>query len=276
MLAALPRRLAAEAVGTALLVAFGPGSVVAAVQLGEGSVDYAGLGMIALCFGFVVSLVIWAFGSTSGAHINPAVTVALAAVRRFPAGEVLPYIAAQLVGAVLGALAIVAVFGATAARAAGVGLTQLGTGVGIGQGIAAEALGTLLLLVAVMALAVDTRAPAGWAGFGIGLAVAVEVLMIGPVTGGSVNPARTLGPYAVAALIDAPVPWSQYAVYVVGPLLGALLGAFGYDALARPRLAEDAAPEPVQGAQGEVTGRREPLDGPGPAPTGGRDSRSRP
>ena len=82
--ATLGRRLAAEAIGTALLILFGPGSVVAALYLGDGELDYAGLGMISLSFGLVVALVVYAFGTTSGAHINPAVTVTLAATGRFP------------------------------------------------------------------------------------------------------------------------------------------------------------------------------------------------
>ncbi len=256
---ALGRRLAAEAIGTALLVIFGPGSVVAAVSAGRGSVDYAGIGMIALSFGFVVALVIYAFGTTSGAHINPAVTVALAAVRRFPWSDVLPYIAAQLVGAVVGGLLVVAVFGPAAAKRAAVGLTALGPGVGVGQGLVAEVLATALLLVTIMALAVDTRAPAGWAGFGIGLAVVVEILVIGPVTGGSVNPARSFGPYVTSSLIGGSTPWADFWLYIVGPLAGGLLGSYGYDLVARPGLA-GTPPDPLQGTEGDVTGRREPLE----------------
>ena len=79
---ALARRLAAEPVGTAILVLFGAGSVVAALKLGEGKLDYAGLGMIAIAFALVIAVAIYAFGTTSGAHINPAVTVSLAAVKR--------------------------------------------------------------------------------------------------------------------------------------------------------------------------------------------------
>ncbi len=259
MQVALTRRLVAEAVGTALLVLFGPGSVVAAVKAGGGTVDYAGVGMIALAFGFVVALIIYALGTTSGAHINPAVTIGLAAVRRFPVGEVLPYVLAQLVGAVVGGLLVVGVFGSRAAEQAAVGLTQLGEGVGAGQGLLAEVLATALLLGTIMALAVDTRAPAGWAGFGIGLAVIVEILVIGPVTGGSVNPARTFGPYVVQALIGGSTPWSEFWLYVVGPITGGVLGCIGYDLLARPGGPEPSAP--VQGTEGEVTGRREPPGG---------------
>lgn len=90
-----PRRLLAEALGTALLIFFGVGSVIAALTVGEGALDYAGLGMIALAFGLVVAIVIYAFGTTSGAHINPAVTLALAATGRFPWREVPTYVLAR-------------------------------------------------------------------------------------------------------------------------------------------------------------------------------------
>ena len=93
-------------VGTALLVLFSVGSVVAALRLGHGVLDYPGLGMIALAFGLVIAIAISGFGTTSGAHINPAVTISLAAVRRFPWREVPAYVAAQPVGGVLGAVLI--------------------------------------------------------------------------------------------------------------------------------------------------------------------------
>lgn len=89
------RRLVAEAIGTALLVLFGAGSVVAALTLGEGEFDFAGLGMIALSFGLVIAVVTYAFGTTSGAHINPAVMFSLAVTGRFPWREVTPYVDTQ-------------------------------------------------------------------------------------------------------------------------------------------------------------------------------------
>ena len=132
--ASLPRRLVAEALGTGLLILFGPGSVVAALRVGGGELDYAGLGIIGLSFGLVVALVIYAFGSTSGAHINPAVTVALASTRRFPWREVGPYVVAQLVGAVLGGLLIVAAFGTASVAVSNVGAVSFGEGVGLSAG----------------------------------------------------------------------------------------------------------------------------------------------
>ena len=253
--ASLPRRLAAEAVGTGLLILFGPGSVVAALALGGGELDYAGLGIIGLSFGLVVALVIYAFGSTSGAHINPAVTFALASARRFPWREVGPYVVAQLVGAVLGGLIIVAAFGTASVDVSNVGSVSFGPGVGYPRAILVETLGTFLLMLTIMAMAVDKRAPAGWAGLMIGLSVTCAVVVLGPLTGAAINPARAFGPFAAAALTGGNVPWSQLPAYVVGSVLGALLAAVSYDLLARPRTPE-VREEPAQGTQGDIVGRR--------------------
>jgi glycerol uptake facilitator protein len=230
----LGRRILAEAVGTALLVLFGAGAVPAARAADQAPGSYPALGFIAFAFGAAVTLVILAFGGTSGAHINPAVTLALAVFRWFPWRDVGPYIAAQLAGAVAGAAGIVGIFGAAPARAARVGATSLGDGVSFVGGVAAETLGTFLLMVTITALAVDRRAPPGAAGPGIGLAVAAEILAIGPLTGGSVNPARTFGPYLLTTLLDADTPWAQFPVYLVGPVLGSILGAGAYLVIVRP------------------------------------------
>jgi glycerol uptake facilitator protein len=253
---ALGRRLVAECIGTAMLVLFGAGSVVAALLVGAGQLDYAGLGMVSVAFAIVVAVAIYAFGSTSGAHINPAVTLALAARGRFPAGEVAPYVVAQTLGAVAGALLIVATFGEVAVDLGGAGGTTLTDGVSLLRGIVAEALGTFLLVTAIFALAVDRRAPAGWAGFVIGLAVACAILLIGPVTGASLNPARTFGPLLVTTLWSGDTEWGDLPVYLIGPVLGAVLAAFAYDLVARPAEAQDVV-EPPQGAAGDITGRRE-------------------
>jgi glycerol uptake facilitator protein len=264
--ASLSRRLVAEAVGTGLLILFGPGSVVAALAVGDGVLDYAGLGIIGLSFGLVVALVIYAFGSTSGAHINPAVTVTLAATRRFPWREVAPYVVAQLVGAALGGLLLVAAFGTASVDVSNVGAVSFGEGVGYPRAILVEALATYLLMLTIMALAVDKRAPAGLAGLMIGLSVTCLVLVFGPLTGAAVNPARAFGPFAASAIVGGEVPWSQLPAYVVGSVLGALLAAISYDLLARPRDAE-AATEPAQGTQGDIVGRRAGGRGREPAAT---------
>ncbi len=244
----------AEMVGTALLVVFGAGALVAALEVGGGKLDYAGLGIVAFSFALVVAAVVYMFGTTSGAHINPAVTVALAVVRRFPWPEVGPYIVAQLVGAVVGGILVNAIFGSHAVDLNASGGTIVGAGYTHGQALTAEALGTFLLLATIMALAVDSRAPAGFAGLMIGLAVACEIMVIGPISGGSVNPARTFGPYVATSVFGGSPPWGQIWIYVGGPLVGGAVAALAFDAIAQPRRAELAADR--QGTAGEVEGRR--------------------
>jgi len=238
----LPRRCAAEFLGTALLILFGPGAVVAAMTVGK-QVDYAALGVIGLSFGLVVAIVIYTFGTTSGAHINPAVTVSLAATGRFPWREVGPYVAAQLVGSVFGGLLLVGTFGRIAVDHGNVGGVAFADGVHYPQAILVEAVATYLLLLAIMGTAVDRRAPAGWAGLIIGLSVTALVVVFGPLTGAAVNPARALGPNAAASLFGGSVAWSQYPAYVIGSLLGGVAAALSYD-----------LDEPAQGTQGDIVG----------------------
>jgi glycerol uptake facilitator protein len=246
----LARRVTAEVVGTAILVLFGAGSVVAALRMGGGELDYPGLGMVAIGFAVAVAIPIYAFGTTSGAHINPAVTVSLAATGRFPWGEVPAYVAAQLVGGTAGAALIAAAFAGEAVDF-GTGVTTVADDVTYAQGIVAEAIGTFLLVTAVMALAVDSRAPAGWAGFMIGLAVAGAILLIGPLTGASLNPARTFGPLLITTIGGGNTAWGDLPLYIVGPLAGGALAAFAYDMVARPRAIE-VAPAPIGGDERAV------------------------
>jgi glycerol uptake facilitator protein len=108
-----------------------------------------------------------------------------------------------------------------------------------------------------MALAVDRRAPAGFAGLVIGLSVACAIMVIGPLTGGSLNPARTFGPYLTTSVFGGSPPWKDYWIYVVGPLAGGAIAALVYDFVARPGREEaPAAAAAEQGAAGVVEGRR--------------------
>ena len=270
MQVSLAQRIVAEVVGTGILVLFGAGAVVAALTMGGGTFDYAGLGMVAIAFAFAIAVAIYAFGTTSGAHINPAVTVSLAATGRFPWGEVPAYVAAQLVGATAGAALIVAAFGGDAVDF-GTGGTTLAADATYLQGIVAEAIGTFLLMTAVMALAVDSRAPAGWAGFMIGLAVAAAILVVGPLTGASLNPARTFGPLLVTTIGGGDTDWGDLPLYIVGPLAGGALAAFAYDVTARPRAVE-LAPTPIGGDERAV----EPAVTPPTAGNGGEAGQKRP
>src|SRR5438132_6486375 len=200
----LPRRALAEGLGTAVLCFIGPGAVVGTRTLlgPEGPVFGASnLLEVALAFGFVVTMLVYSIGKVSGCHINPAVTFAFAATRRFPWREVPVYWGAQYVGAVIGAFAIWGVFGANAVTF-GMGQTHFASDASTSyyvQAALAEALGTGLLLFAILGI-VDGRSPNQLAGLVIGGAVVGIILIFGPVPGASLNPARAFGPELVRAL----------------------------------------------------------------------------
>lgn len=248
----LGRRLLAELIGTALLVVFGAGAVIAALRVGDGELDYAGLGMIGISFALVISAAVYAFGGVSGGHINPAVTFALAVVGRFAWREVPLYCVVQLVGALLGGLLLIAIFGTNAVDANATGGTALGTDVSGLQGVIAEGLGTFLLLITVMALAVDRRAGRGAAGLVIGLVVACAIMVIGPLTGGSLNPARTFGPYLTTSIFGGSVPWKDFWIYLVGPLAGGVLAVVTYECIAQPDRAETIDEESAAALSGSA------------------------
>lgn len=232
----LVRRLLAELAGTAILCLFGIGAAVSVAAAGAGG---PGLLIIALAHGLALAVAIYAFGSVSGGHFNPTVTLALAARGRFPWREVPGYVVAQLAGGVLGAALVYAAY-ADAATAAGLGATTFGDGVGYVQAVVAEAIGAFILVTAVFALAVAPNAPKGVHGIGIGLALATQIMVFGPLTGASVNLARTLGPDAVLSLAGQSAAWPQLLVYVAGPLIGGVTAAFLCDYLAARRPAVGA------------------------------------
>jgi glycerol uptake facilitator protein len=221
-----------------LLVFVGAGSVPAVLLLGKSNAapfSGADLGIIAIVFGLIVAAMIYSIGKVSGCHINPAVTFALAFLRRFPRYEVAPYVAAQLVGAVLGAVSIWAVFGHRAIHLGyGFGLTHFDAAVtGWPSAVFAEGLGTAVLLFVIFGV-VDRRSPEGWAGLIIGLVVAALVLTLGPVSGGAINPARAFGPLVVSTAAGSAHNWLQFVAYVPAELVGAVLGAAAYVLIATP------------------------------------------
>jgi glycerol uptake facilitator protein len=234
----LSQRALAETLGTALLVLVGPGSVVATLKLaGDTTPAITGADLlgISFAFGLVITALVYAIGKVSGCHINPAITFALAATKRFPWREVPTYMAAQVVGAVLGALAIWAVF------------SGLGIDLGMGQAsfdestttwasaIFAEGIGTAILMFAVLGI-VDSRSPGDFAGIVIGGVVVAIIMVMGPITGASLNPARAFGPELVSAIGGGATHWNQLIpVYVLPGLVGSGLAAVAYDFLATPR-----------------------------------------
>jgi aquaporin NIP len=172
---------------------------------------------IALVFGLIIMVMIYATGHLSGAHINPSVTVAFALMRHFPARDALLYIPAQLAGAAAGAAVLLGVW---PDKPAHLGATV--PTVSAGRALLYEIVLTALLMFVVMAVATDTRAVGAAAAIAIGGVIGLDALFGGPVTGASMNPARSFGP----ALLSG--EWHDFWVYIVGPLLGAAIGALVY------------------------------------------------
>jgi MIP family channel proteins len=213
----------AELVGTFILVFGGTAVAVAAILSRPTAGGAYGSLAIALAFGLALAIVVAAVGHVSGAHVNPAVTLGMAATGKFPWNYTPIYIVAQLVGAVLAAQATWLTFGGAARSEASLAATYPARGVGDLQAFLVEILITFILVFVVMAVATDERAPAAIAPIAVGFALAVGVFIAGPVTGGSVNPARSLGPMIVAG--DLTSVW----LYVLGPIIGGVLGALLYD-----------------------------------------------
>jgi aquaporin NIP len=165
----------------------------------------------------IIMAMVYATGHLSGAHINPSVTVAFALTRHFPARAALLYIPAQLAGATAAAAVLLAVW---PDKPADLGATV--PSVSAGSALLYEIVLTALLMFVVMAVATDTRAEGAAAAIAIGGVIGLDALFGGPVTGASMNPARSFGP----ALLSG--EWHDFWVYVVGPLVGAAIGALAY------------------------------------------------
>lgn len=213
--------VAAELVGTFMLVFLGTGTVVALLK--PHPMTPLDAVPVALAFGFAVLICVYAFGHVSGAHVNPAVTLSLTAVGKFPLRAVGPYVLAQLAGAVLGSLAVLAVFGeATRKAPILLGATAPGKGVSGGTVFLVEVIITMILLIVISATATDERAEAPAVGLGVGFTVAAGILATLSVSGGSFNPARSLGPMLVSGEFPA------WGAYVAGPVAGGVAGALLY------------------------------------------------
>jgi MIP family channel proteins len=217
----LRRRAFAEGLAAFALVFAGCGAIITDAQ--TGSLGAVG---IALVFGLVIMVMVYATGHLSGAHINPAVTVAFALARHFPASEARAYIAAQVSGATLAALLLWAIWPSQPAE---LGATV--PSIGAGSALVYEIVMTALLMFVIVAVATDTRAAGAAAAIAIGAAVGLDALFGGPLTGASMNPARSLGPALVAR------EWQDIWVYLIGPIIGAAFGAFAYQAVRGERQA---------------------------------------
>jgi len=240
----LAKRSIAEAVGTFILVYFGAGAAAITLMISQGSSPpnpfnigigtLGGLGdwfAIGMAFAIAIAASIYALGRISGAHLNPAVTIALLATRRFSLGDAIPYILAQLVGASVASFLFAASVGMDAVTVGGLGATAPFPGIGYWQAVMVEAIGTFLLMLTIMGVAVDRQAPPGFAVLVIGLVVGGIITTIGNITGSSLNPARTFGPYIGDYILGGNSLWHFFPIYIIGPVAGALIAAFLYDYL---------------------------------------------
>lgn len=202
----------AEFIGTFALVFFGCGAIA------NGLPPVA----VSLVFGLVIAVMIYALGHISGAHFNPAVSVGFAVGRHFPWSRVTTYAAVQIAGAIAGALLLRLTLG----PAADLGVTRP-SGPFV-QALVWEVVLTFFLMLVITAVATDIRAAGQAAAIAIGGAVALGALVGGPISGASMNPARSLGPALVSGDLAA------VATYVVGPIVGAIAAAVVYQLLRRP------------------------------------------
>lgn len=214
----MKKNFIAEFVGTFALVFIGGGAIMMAQQTGSS----AGLLSVALAHGLILALMVSAFMNVSGGHINPAVTIGLLVARRITPNVAGVHIVAQLVGAVVAAYALkmtmpVALFTATQGGGQSIALEITGT-----QAFMLEAIATFFLMTVIYGTAVSDMAPK-IGGLAIGLTIAADILAIGPLTGGSMNPARSFGP-AIASGVFA-----GQAVYWAGPIVGAIAAALMWE-----------------------------------------------
>ena len=226
----LPRRAAAEAIGAFTLVFAGCGAIITEAEH-PGALGTVG---IALVFGLVIMAMVYATGHLSGAHLNPSVTLAFTLTRHFPAREALAYVCAQLLGAIAAAALLAAIW---PSQPAALG-TTLPT-VGAGSALAYEAVLTAFLMFTIMAVATDTRAVGAGAAIAIGGVIGLDALFGGPITGASMNPARSIGPALVSGELH------DLWIYILAPIAGAAIGAFAYQLVRgeqRPSRATEDAP----------------------------------
>lgn len=228
------RRCLAEALGTFMLVAVGPGSAMVAAK--THAFGHVG---VALAFGLVVTLVVASSGHVGGAHVNPAVTIGFWSVRRFPGRDLLPYVVAQCMGAIAASAALGWIVGASGDFGATVPAIPLA------KAFAAEAGYTAILGFVIMGVATDERTPVAMAPFAIGATVFAGALVVGPLTGGSFNPARTLGPAVMSGV------WSAHWLYWIAPVVGMVASMHAYELL-RVASAPSARREAALGVEGPL------------------------
>ncbi|KAJ8480279.1 hypothetical protein OPV22_024006 [Ensete ventricosum] len=207
------QKIIAEILGTYFMIFAGCGSV--AVNLSTGVVTFPG---ICLAWGLVVMAMVYSLGHVSGAHFNPAVTIAFATCGRFPWRQVPAYIAAQVLGSTVSIGTLRLMFGGQ--RGQFLGTVPAGSDL---QSLVLEFIISFYLMFVISGVATDSRAIGELAGLVVGATVVVNVLFAGPISGASMNPARSLGPAIIANR------WEGLWVYIVGPICGTVLGAWAYN-----------------------------------------------
>lgn len=232
----LTRRALMEAIGAFALVTAGCGAIITNTTH-PGSLGGVG---VSLVFGLVIMVMIYAGGHLSGAHYNPSVTIAFTLGRHFPPRDALAYIAAQLTGATAGALLLLS---AWTSKPAHLGATI--PSVSAPTALLYEIVLTAFLMFVITAVATDTRAVGAAAAIAIGGTVGLDALFGGPITGASMNPARSFGPALASGT------WHDLWIYLAGPLIGATLGVFAYQLVRGP------SPRPTANSSTE----EERLDG---------------
>ncbi|KAK4788500.1 hypothetical protein SAY86_019819 [Trapa natans] len=213
---ALIQKVVAELIGTYFLIFTGCGSVV--VDKIYGSVSFPGVSVV---WGLIVMVMIYSVGHISGAHLNPAVTVTFAIFRRFPFKQVPLYLAAQILGSILASATLCLLFNVT--KESYFGTVPVGSVV---QSLVIEIIISFLLMFVISGVATDNRS--SWqigelAGIAVGMTITLNVLIAGPVSGASMNPARSIGPAVMVHI------YKNLWVYIVGPLVGTILGGFAYN-----------------------------------------------
>jgi len=200
------QKLVAELIGTFALVLFGTGAVIMNEQT-QGLISHPGVSMV---FGLIVMVMIYSFGNISGAHLNPAVTIAFTVAGRFPLKNVLPYVASQVIGALLASATLHVLFPMN---------THLGATLPQGsvmQSFIVEMVFTFFLMLVIIHVATGSKEQGMFAGIAIGAVVFIEALVGGPISGASMNPARSIGPAIVSGNFNA------WWIYLLAPVTGAV------------------------------------------------------
>ena len=240
------RVLVAEFLGTFALVFFGAGAIISDAALrGQVAFGPADLLLIAAAHAVVLAVMISAVGHISGAHFNPAVTLAALIGRHITPSLAAMYAVVQLVAGIVAAAVLKYVFSPAAVSAAGLGAPAPGPGVDTARAYVIEVILTFFLVTVIYAVAIDPRGAFGKiAGFGIGLVLFFDIIVGGPLTGAAMNPARAFGPALLGGLLDAGQLGQHFLVYWLGPAVGAALAALLYQGLLIHESPESDVPPP--------------------------------